>query len=231
MPYDALCQHLQQLRQEIQRCVAESGRSDDSVRLIAVSKTHSVDRIRAAYACGQRAFGENYAQELTDKARQLADLAIEWHFVGPIQSNKTRLIAAHAAWVHSVDRIQIAERLVAHRPLERPALQVCLQVNIDKETSKSGVAVDELPALARQVAALDPARLRLRGLMCIPRPDAETSDQRTPFRRLHGALMELRDAGLTLDTLSMGMSGDYRAAIAEGATLIRIGTAIFGARH
>ncbi len=184
-----------------------------------------------AYHCGQRAFGENYARELGDKVAQLADLDLEWHYIGPIQRNKTRSIAANAAWVHGIDRFEVASRLAAQRPAELPPLQVCLQVNLDAEPSKAGIAPRELAGLAQAVAQLDPTRLRLRGLMCIPRPQVDPVAQRLAFAALRECRATLRREGLALDTLSMGMSDDYCAAIAEGATLIRIGTAIFGTRR
>lgn len=204
------------------------GRPRGSVALLAVSKTQPAAAIRALADAGQRCFGENYLQEALAKIAELADRDLEWHFIGPLQSNKTRAIAEHFHWVHSVDRLKIAERLSAQRPEALPPLQICLQVNVSGEASKSGCTLDELPTLAQAVAALP--RLRLRGLMAIPAPAAGYEAQRRPFRLLREALERLNAAGLALDTLSMGMSDDLEAAIAEGATLVRVGTALFGTR-
>ncbi|PZX29185.1 Conserved hypothetical protein, UPF0001 family; putative racemase [Cupriavidus phytorum] len=222
--------NLQAVRQGIAAAAQQAGRQPADVALLAVSKTVSPDRIRAAYAAGQRQFGENYVQEGIDKIAALADLRdrLQWHFIGPLQSNKTRPVAEHFDWVHTIDRLRIAERLSAQRPAGMPALQVCIQVNISGEASKSGVAPAEVPALAHAVAALP--NLRLRGLMAIPEPEHDPAAQRRPFAAMRAMLQSLRADGLALDTLSMGMSGDMEAAIAEGATLVRIGTAIFGAR-
>ncbi|SOZ55674.1 Conserved hypothetical protein, UPF0001 family; putative racemase [Cupriavidus taiwanensis] len=222
--------NLQAVRQGIAAAAQQAGRHAADVALLAVSKTVSPDRIRAAYAAGQRQFGENYVQEGIDKIAALADLRdhLRWHFIGPLQSNKTRPVAEHFDWVHTIDRLKIAERLSAQRPAGMPALQVCIQVNISGEASKSGVAPAEVPALAHAVAALP--GLQLRGLMAIPEPAHDPAAQRRPFAAMRAMLQALRADGLALDTLSMGMSGDMEAAIAEGATLVRIGTAIFGAR-
>ncbi|MCO4888971.1 YggS family pyridoxal phosphate-dependent enzyme [Cupriavidus sp. WGtm5] len=222
--------NLQAVRQGIAAAAQQAGRQPADVALLAVSKTVSPDRIRAAYAAGQREFGENYVQEGIDKIAALADLRghLQWHFIGPLQSNKTRPVAEHFDWVHTIDRLRIAERLSTQRPAGMPALQVCIQVNISGEASKSGVAPAEVPALAHAVAALP--KLRLRGLMAIPEPAHDSAAQRRPFAAMRAMLQALRADGLALDTLSMGMSGDMDAAIAEGATLVRIGTAIFGAR-
>lgn len=222
--------NLQAVRQGIAAAAQQAGRQPADVALLAVSKTVSPDRIRAAYAAGQREFGENYVQEGIDKIAALADLRdrLQWHFIGPLQSNKTRPVAEHFDWVHTIDRLKIAERLSAQRPAGMPALQVCIQVNISGEASKSGVAPAEVPALAHAVAALP--NLRLRGLMAIPEPGHDPAAQRRPFAAMRAMLQALRADGLALDTLSMGMSGDMEAAIAEGATVVRIGTAIFGAR-
>ena len=229
MTLDTVCRRLDRIIEEIRRCERDNGRARNSVALVAVSKKKPTSMIREALACGQCRFGENYAQELHDKAVELADARqIEWHFIGPIQSNKTKLIAAHAHWVHSVDRVKIARRLAAQRPTGLPALNICLQVNIDNEAEKSGVPLKGLPELAHAVREID--GLRLRGLMCIPRPRSDPRQQHEPFARLRAAVAALNDDGFALDTLSMGMSGDYAAAIAEGATMIRIGTAIFGRR-
>ncbi len=200
--------------------------------LLAVSKTFGPDSVREAHAAGQMAFGENYVQEALAKIEALAELRaqLQWHFIGPLQSNKTRPVAEAFDWVHSVDRLKIAERLAAQRPAGLPALNVCLQVNVSGEASKGGVAPAELPALAAAVAALAPGQLRLRGLMSIPEPTDDAGQQRAAHRRLRELLEALRQQGLVLDTLSMGMSADLEAAIAEGSTIVRIGTAIFGAR-
>jgi len=199
-----------------------------AVRLLAVGKTQPAAAIAALAAAGQRDFGENYFQEALDKMTELATLELEWHFIGPMQANKTRGIAEHFAWVHSVDRLKIAERLSAQRPDHLPPLNVCLQVNIDREPTKHGLDEAELAEVAHAVATLP--RLRLRGLMAIPAPAAEFTAQRRPFAQLRKLRERLADAGLVLDTLSAGMSDDLEAAIAEGATLVRIGTALFGSR-
>lgn len=203
-------------------------RSENSVALLAVSKTRSADEVRAAHAAGLNLFGENYLQEALDKIEQLQDLPLEWHFIGPIQSNKTRPIAEHFAWVHSVDRLKIAQRLSAQRPPEMAALNVCLQVNISREESKSGCLPEDTLELARQVSQLP--HLRLRGLMAIPRATEDAALQHQAFADLRQLLEQLRQVLPELDTLSMGMSGDLDAAIVEGATLVRIGTALFGPR-
>jgi len=208
---------------------SSAGRAPEQVRLLAVSKTFPADDVRAAAAAGQTAFGESYAQEALEKIALLTDLPLEWHYIGPLQSNKTRPIAEHFAWVHAVDRLKIAERLSAQRPAGLPDLNLCIQVNISGEASKSGVAPDAVLAMARAVAALP--RVRLRGLMAIPEPAEGLEAQRAPFRRMRDLLAELNAGGLACDTLSMGMSGDLEAAIAEGATIVRVGTAIFGARN
>ncbi|MCC6135500.1 MAG: YggS family pyridoxal phosphate-dependent enzyme [Candidatus Contendobacter sp.] len=199
-----------------------------SVQLLAVSKTQPSAAIAALAAVGQRRFGENYVQEALDKIAELAALDLEWHFIGPIQANKTRSIAEHFAWVHSVDRLKIAERLSAQRPAHLPPLNVCLQVNIDREPTKHGLDEREVATVASAVATLP--RLRLRGLMAIPAPAADFTAQREPLARLRTLQDLLNAAGLGLDTLSMGMSDDLEAAIAEGATLTRVGTALFGPR-
>ena len=203
-------------------------RPPGSVRLLAVGKTQPAAAIAALAAAGQRDFGENYFQEALDKMTELATLELEWHFIGPMQANKTRGIAEHFAWVHSVDRLKIAERLSAQRPDHLPPLNVCLQVNIDREPTKHGLDEAELAEVAHAVATLP--RLRLRGLMAIPAPAAEFTAQRRPFAQLRKLRERLADVGLVLDTLSAGMSDDLEAAIAEGATLVRIGTALFGSR-
>lgn len=203
-------------------------RPPGSVALLAVSKTQPPAAIAAVAAAGQTCFGENYLQETLDKMTELAALDLAWHFIGPIQANKTRPIAECFAWVHSVDRLKIAERLSAQRPDHLPPLHVCLQVNISQESTKHGLDERDVPAVARAVATLP--RLRLRGLMAIPAPAPEFAAQRMPFARLRALQERLIAQGLALDTLSMGMSDDLEAAIAEGATLVRVGTAIFGPR-
>jgi pyridoxal phosphate enzyme (YggS family) len=202
----------------------------ESVTLLAVGKTFEAAALREAHAAGQRAFGENYVQEALAKMAALADLRprIEWHLIGPLQANKTRDVAAAFDWVHGIDRLRIAERLAAQRPAGLAPLQVCLQVNISGEASKSGLRPEDVAPVARAVAALP--RLTLRGLMAIPEPALDFEAQRRPHRALHELLDVLRADGLALDTLSIGMSADLEAAIAEGATIVRVGTAIFGAR-
>jgi PLP dependent protein len=221
---------LQELRQRIGNACTLAARPVQSVTLLAVAKTFGADAVRAAHAAGCRAFGENYVQEALAKIDALADLRgeIEWHLIGPLQSNKTREVAQAFDWVHTIDRLKIAERLSAQRPARLPPLNVCVQVNIDGQASKSGVAPAQAAALARAVAALP--RLRLRGLMSIPEPVAGSAAQCVPHRRLRELFEALRADGLALDTLSMGMSADLEAAIAEGATIVRVGSAIFGAR-
>ncbi|MTD33096.1 YggS family pyridoxal phosphate-dependent enzyme [Paludibacterium denitrificans] len=222
-------QALQAVRQRLTLAEQEAGRPAGSVTLLAVSKTFPAAAIREAYADGQRAFGENYVQELESKAQELADLAIEWHFIGPLQSNKTRPVAQTAHWVHSVERLKIAERLSAQRPPELALLNVCVQVNVSGEASKSGCAPAEARALAQAVAALP--HLRLRGLMCIPEPTEDASRLAAQFALLRTIFQQLQADGPALDTLSMGMSADMALAVHEGATLVRVGSAIFGARN
>lgn len=221
--------NLQVVRQRIADAARAAGRPPEAVRLLAVSKTWPAGRVAEAAAAGQRAFGENYVQEGVDKIAALGRDDLEWHFIGPLQSNKTRPVAEHFAWVHSLDRFKVAQRLAAQRPAGRPPLQVCVQVNVSGEASKSGCAAAEAPALCRQVAALP--GLRLRGLMAIPAPVDGFAEQRQAFARLRRLYDDLRRDGLDIDTLSMGMSHDLEAAVAEGATLVRIGTAIFGERN
>jgi PLP dependent protein len=219
---------LRAVQERISNTAHAASRPAESVHLLAVTKKVNAQRIRVAYAAGQRAFGESYVQEALAKQQQLADLAIEWHFIGPIQSNKTRPIAEHFDWVHSVDRLKIAERLNTARPRNLPVLNICIQVNIDDDTGKSGINPDRLPALAQAIRDLP--RLRLRGLMTIPHPQTDPRLQRIPFRRLRLLRDRLKDENLVLDTLSMGMSDDFEAAIMEGSTLVRIGSALFGKR-
>jgi pyridoxal phosphate enzyme (YggS family) len=221
--------NLQAVRGRIARAAAAANRPPESVRLLAVSKTFGAPQIVAAWQAGQRAFGENFVQEALDKAGELAALDIEWHFIGPVQSNKTRPIAGHFAWVHSIEREKIAQRLNDARPAQLPPLNVLIQVNVSGEASKSGVAPGAERGLAAAIRRLP--RLRLRGLMAIPEPTPDAAVQRARFallRRLKEGL-QADDAGI--DTLSMGMSDDLEAAIAEGATIVRVGTAIFGARN
>lgn len=226
-----LSESLASARERLARALASAGRPAEAARLIAVSKTKPAGMIRDAWRLGQREFGENYVQEAVEKQAELADLdGIVWHFIGPLQTNKTRPVAEHFDWVHSVDREKIARRLNDQRPEARGPLQICLQVNVSGEASKSGVAFDELQGLAEAVLSLP--RLRLRGLMAIPAPAEEMARQREPLARLRRALEALRERfpEAPLDTLSMGMSDDLEAAVLEGATLVRLGTAIFGAR-
>lgn len=221
--------NLQAVRERIRQAALAAGRAPETVALLAVGKTWPAACLRQAAVAGQRAFGENYVQEGVTKIATLGDLGLEWHFIGPLQSNKTRPVAEHFAWVHSIDRLKVAERLSEQRPDAMPPLQVCVQVNVSGEASKSGCPPEEAAALCRAVAALP--RLKLRGLMAIPAPADDPEGQRGPCRRLRELLEELRAQGLAgLDTLSMGMSHDLEAAVAEGATIVRIGTAIFGER-
>ncbi len=223
---------LAQVREGIANAARDAGRDPASVSLLAVSKTFGPEAVIEAADAGQREFGENYAQEALDKIAavktQRPDLDLIWHFIGPLQSNKTRPVAEQVDWVHSVDRIKIAQRLSDQRPDNLSPLNICLQVNVSGEASKGGVAPEELPALAAAVARLP--RLRLRGLMAIPEPEDDPVFQRRPFALLRDLQRELSASGIPIDTLSMGMSGDMAAAIAEGATIVRIGTAIFGKR-
>ncbi|WP_434631626.1 YggS family pyridoxal phosphate-dependent enzyme [Chromobacterium sp. CV08] len=225
---DSLSARLEQVRARLAAACAAAGRPSEAVALLAVSKTFPADDVRAAHRCGLSAFGENYVQELQQKSEALADLALEWHFIGPLQSNKTRIVAERAHWAHSIDRLKIAERLSAQRPDELPPLNVCVQVNVSGEDSKSGCAPDEAAALARAVAALP--RLRLRGLMCVPEPTEDAARLAAQFAGLRRLQQSLQAEGLPLDTLSMGMSADLELAVAEGATVVRVGSAIFGQR-
>ena len=220
-----IAENIAKVGERIREAAQASGRDLDGIGLLAVSKTKPAAAVREAFAAGLRDFGENYLQEALDKQAELSELPLIWHFIGPIQSNKTKPIAEHFAWVHSVDRLKIAQRLSEQRPTDLPPLNICLQVNVSAEDSKSGCAPAELAALAQAVSQLP--NLRLRGLMAIPEPTDDVAAQRAAFARLR----ELRDGlPLPLDTLSMGMSHDLDAAIAEGATWVRIGTALFGAR-
>ena len=221
-----------ELRERMNRACRDAGRSPESLQLLAVSKTRSPGEIRALHALGQFRFGENYVQEFTSKHQALSvpplEPPIEWHFIGALQSNKTRAVAERAHWVHSLDRLKLAERLSAQRPATMPPLQVCLQVDLSHEPGKAGIAEAELQALADAVAELP--KLRLRGLMTLPAPATDPVEQRRPFARLRELRDTLNQRGHDLDTLSMGMSDDLEAAILEGATLIRVGTALFGPR-
>jgi pyridoxal phosphate enzyme (YggS family) len=221
---------LQQVHFRIVTACTAYGRDPATVRLLAVSKTFSPEALRAAHAAGQRDFGENYVQEAIGKVEALADLRadLQWHCIGPLQSNKTRVVAEHFDWVHSVDRLKIAQRLSEQRPADLAPLQLCLQVNVDGGANKSGVAPGEALALAREVAALP--KVRLRGLMAIPEPAEGFEAQRDLFLRASALFEEIRAAGIPLDVLSLGMSADLEAAIAAGSTLVRVGTAIFGGR-
>ena len=219
---------LRAVRARIVAAARAAGRDPASIHLLAVSKTCSVSDVRAALEAGQHAFGENYANEVAEKSASLAGLGLEWHFIGPLQGNKTRVVAGCCDWVHSIDRLKTAERLSTQRDADRFPLQICLQVNISGEASKSGVSPGEVSKLAHAVAALP--RLCLRGLMCIPEPSEDQSLLRRRFALLRQLSEQLRVEGLALDTLSMGMSHDLEAAIAEGATIVRVGTAIFGER-
>ena len=207
---------------------ADANRPVNEVTLLAVSKTFGPDAVREAFAGGQTAFGENYIQEAVEKIALLRDLPLQWHCIGPIQSNKTRLVAAHFDWAHTVDRLKVAQRLSEQRPEGMAALQVCIQVNVDGGATKSGVAPDEVLALAQEVARLP--RLALRGLMTLPEPAADFAAQKAVHMKAKALFDELRGAGLALDTLSMGMTADLEAAIAAGSTMVRVGTAIFGTR-
>lgn len=220
--------NLQSVRTRIATACSAAGRGADSVTLLAVSKTFGPEAVREAHAAGQTAFGENYIQEAVEKMALLQDLPLQWHCIGPIQSNKTRLVAAHFDWAHTVDRLKIAQRLSEQRPEGLAPLQVCIQVNIDGGATKAGVAPDEALALAREVAALP--RLALRGIMTIPEPSPDTAAQLAVHQRARALFDALRAAGLPLDTLSMGMTADLEAAVQAGSTMVRVGTAIFGGR-
>jgi pyridoxal phosphate enzyme (YggS family) len=220
--------NLQVVRARIAAAARAARRDPRSIALLAVSKTFNEEAVRTAHAAGQREFGENYVQEGMKKIDAVVPLPLIWHFIGPIQSNKTRAIAEHFDWVHSVAREKIAQRLAQARPGDRGPLNICLQVNVSGEPSKSGIAPEEVHSLAEAVRALP--RIRLRGLMAVPEPSDDIEQQRWSFRRLRALLEQLNTAGFELDTLSMGMSQDLEAAIMEGATIVRVGTAIFGAR-
>ncbi|MDJ0758774.1 MAG: YggS family pyridoxal phosphate-dependent enzyme [Woeseiaceae bacterium] len=221
-------ENLPVIRDLLATAAKDAGRDPDSVRLLAVSKRQPLERVVELAAAGHRDFGENQVQEALDKLPSLKEFPITWHFIGSIQSNKTRAVATHFDWVHAVDRVKIARRLSDQRPEELGDLNICLQVNIDDEASKSGVRPDQLEALA--TACVEMPRLRLRGLMCLPAVRENLDEQRRPFARLRQLKDELARTGIDMDTLSMGMSGDFKAAILEGATIVRVGTALFGPR-
>jgi hypothetical protein len=220
--------HVNHVRSRIRSAAIAAGRDPNSVTLVAVTKAKTAESVRLAATAGVTDFGENYLQEAAGKMDQLADLSLKWHFIGGIQSNKTRIIAERFDWVQSVDRFSVARRLSEQRPFHAQPLNVCIQVALVPEPTKGGVAPDALAELATAVAGLP--RLKLRGLMCVPPPQPDVAAERAVFARLRVALDDLNARGLKLDTLSMGMSGDFEAAIAEGATLVRIGTALFGTR-
>ncbi len=223
-----IAQQLQDLRQAMATACASVGRNVDEVQLLAVSKTQSADAVNAAVIAGQRHFGENYVQDALGKMDHVVGEVV-WHFIGPLQSNKTRAVAEHFDWVHTVDRLKIAERLSAQRPAGRAALNICLQINISRETAKSGVAPEQVMPLAERLVELP--NLRLRGLMAIAEDTSDTSKLRAQFGEMQTLMARLQDAGMPLDTLSMGMSQDWRLAIEFGATIIRVGTAVFGPRQ
>lgn len=225
----AIATNLQAVRDRIAKAARDCGRAPEEIALLAVSKTKPLGDILSAAAAGQHEFGENYAQEGVEKMLAVVNSDLHWHFIGPLQSNKTRLVAENYAWAHSIERLKIAERLSAQRPENLPPLQVCVQVNVSGEASKSGCAPQEALALCRAIAGLP--GLQLRGLMAIPEASDELAAQRAPFRQLREIYESIRAAGVPLDTLSMGMSHDLEAAVAEGATIVRVGTAIFGERN
>ncbi len=222
-------ENLAYIRDLLAKAAADAGRETDSIRLLAVSKKQPVSLVLAAVAAGQRDFGENFVQEGLEKIAGTRRDDLSWHYIGHLQSNKTQAVADHFDWVHTVDRFKIAERLSNQRPKQMCDLNICLQVNIDNEPGKSGIAVIEVMALARKIAVLP--RIRLRGLMCLPRIRSDFNAQREPFARLRELSDNLLTDGIAVDTLSMGMSGDFRAAILEGSTIVRIGTAVFGPRE
>jgi pyridoxal phosphate enzyme (YggS family) len=223
-----IADNLQAVNTRMARACQASGRPPDGVTLLAVSKTFAADAVRQAHAAGQCAFGENYIQEAVDKMAELSDLPLQWHCIGPIQSNKTKWVAAHFDWAHTVDRLKIAQRLDAQRPADVAPLQVCIQVNIDGGATKAGVEPGAVLELAQQIQALP--RLRLRGLMTIPEPAIDFAAACAVHARARALFDNLKQEGLTLDTLSMGMTGDLEAAIHCGSTMVRVGSAIFGGR-
>jgi pyridoxal phosphate enzyme (YggS family) len=223
-----IASNLQRVRERIAQACAEAHRDVNEVTLLAVSKTFGPEAVRDACAAGQTAFGENYIQEAVEKIELLGGLPVEWHCIGPIQSNKTRLVATRFDWAHTVDRLKVAQRLSEQRPDAMPPLQVCIQVNIDGGATKAGVAPRETLELAREIVQLP--RLKLRGIMTIPEPGEDFIAQKEVHLRAKALFNDLRDAGLVLDTLSMGMTADLEAAIAAGSTMVRVGTAVFGGR-
>lgn len=227
---NAILSNLQAVKQQLNQAATDAGRDAAGITLLAVSKTFPADAVREAYAAGQRAFGENYVQEALQKIAALSDLPLEWHFIAPIQSNKTRDIAGHFSWAHAVDRASVARRLSAQRPATLPPLNICLQINVSGESTKNGLPpnITEIAALAREIISLP--NLKLRGLMAIPAPSDDPVAQRQPYAHINQLKQQLKALGIPLDTLSMGMSHDFSAAIAEGATTVRVGTAIFGMR-
>jgi len=224
----SIAENLSQVRQQMKSAVRKTGRYTSQVLLLAVSKTRPADDLRQAYAEGQRDFGENYLQESLEKITTLQDLDICWHFIGPLQSNKTKAVAENFNWMHTVDRLKIAQRLSDQRPANLPPLNICVQVNISQEQSKSGVLPSELPELIAKISELP--NICVRGLMAIPKATENPKEQQQAFAAMQTLLKQLQEAHPEMDTLSMGMSGDMDAAIAEGSTIVRIGTAIFGAR-
>jgi pyridoxal phosphate enzyme (YggS family) len=220
--------HVNHVRSRIRQAAVAAGRDPGSVTLVAVTKAQPAESIKAAATAGVTDFGENYLQEALGKMDQMASLELTWHFIGALQSNKTRAISGRFAWVHGIERLQLAKRLSEQRPFHAPPLNLCIQVQLVPEPNKSGVAPQAVASLAAAIEELP--RVRLRGLMCVPPPQADTAGQRAVFGRLRALLEELNAAGHKLDTLSMGMSADFESAIAEGATLVRIGTALFGQR-
>jgi pyridoxal phosphate enzyme (YggS family) len=224
---DSIADRYRQVQTQIRHAISIAGRPKDSVKLLAVSKTKPEQDIVILYRLGQRHFAENYLQEALNKQQQLSGFNISWHFIGPIQSNKTKAIANSFAWVHSVDRWKIAQRLNEQRSEHLPPLNICLQVNISEESSKSGISLEELPELVEAILPLE--NLRLRGVMAIPEPQTQYHNQRQPYKKLYQAVQQL--ARPELDSYSFGMSGDLKAAIMEGATMVRIGTALFGERR
>jgi pyridoxal phosphate enzyme (YggS family) len=235
LPYDAtmtpseLERNISEVDRRIRAAEQASGRATGAVSLLAVSKTKTCELVRQAHGFGLSAFGENYAQEMAEKAAELADLTLSWHFIGPIQSNKTALIAEVSDWVHSIDRLKVARRLSEQRPGDKAPLNVLVQINTSNEGSKSGVGPDAAPELMAAINELP--GLRLRGLMTIPAATTNQTEQREPFRQLRELMNQLSDSLPQLDTLSMGMSGDLEAAVSEGANIVRVGTDIFGARY
>ena len=224
-----IAENLEVLHARIAQACTQAGRPVHAVQLLAVSKTFGAEAVQQAFDAGQRAFGENYIQEAVEKISMLAQLPLQWHCIGPIQSNKTRLVAQHFQWAHTIDRLKIAQRLSEQRPDDLPPLQVCIQVNVDGCSTKSGVQPHEALALAQAVAVLP--RLQLRGLMCIPEPAEDFEAACAVFAKARALFVELIAQGLPMDTLSMGMSGDLEAAVASGSTMVRVGSAIFGARQ